>query len=348
MNFSKINIELKKHNKNRLSKIVLTIYSCLLLPFSGIGQTIEKFSIDTGGASVTTPTINLVYTIGEVNIAERSSATIQISEGFLSCFIKIKINPKVFLQGASLNPETTGLMNDDLRALGLLPTTSPFGDGKTVNASVFNLGGTSSLGAFEDDIVDWIWLEFRDETDVSKIIKGTSVLLQRDGDVVALDGVSDIFLGIVPKNYYIVLQHRNHLGVMSANPVAVTETGSAINFISNTTATFGSNAQIALANGDLALWAGDTNANGQIRFSGSDNDANIIKDAVLNDPSNGFNSATYTSVGYLLIDVDLSGGGRFSGSDNDSNVIKDNVIQHPNNGFNSPTFTISTTVPVGN
>ncbi|WP_452224627.1 hemagglutinin protein [Lacinutrix chionoecetis] len=329
-------------------KTILFILLICSSAISSVAQTIEKFSIDNGGATVSTPTIEMVYTIGEVNVAERTSATVQISEGFLSRFIKIKINPKVFLQGATLNPETTGLMNDDLRDLGLLPTTSPFGDGKTVDASVFNLGGTTSLGAFEDDIVDWIWLEFRDENDVSNIIKGTSVLLQRDGDVVALDGVSDVSLGIVPKNYYIVLQHRNHLGVMSANPVAVTETGTAINFTENTTATFGSNAQVALGNGDLALWAGDTNANGQIRFSGSENDANIIKDDVLSDPLNGFNSATYTSVGYLLIDVDMSGGGRFSGSDNDSNIIKDNVLQHPNNGFNSPTFTINSTVPVGN
>ncbi|AUC83637.1 hemagglutinin protein [Lacinutrix sp. Bg11-31] len=328
-----------------------TIFVILLVwsySFSSVAQSIEKFSIDSGGASTITPTIQMVYTIGEVNAAERATATVKISEGFLSRFIKIKINPKVFLQGASLNPETVGLMNDDLRDLGLLPTTSPFGDGKTVDVSVFNLGGTTSLGEFEDDIVDWIWLEFRNETDVSQIIKGTSVLLQRDGDIVALDGVSDISLGMVPKNYYVVLQHRNHLGVMSANPIAVTEIGTAINFTENTTPTFGSNAQVALANGDLALWTGDTNYNGEIRFSGSDNDSNIIKDAVLNDPSNGFNSATYTSTGYLLIDLDLSGGGRFSGSNNDSNIIKDNVLQHPNNGFNSPTFTINTTVPVGN
>lgn len=324
---------------------VLLILSCNVI---STAQSIDKFSIDSGGANLTNGNVSIIYTIGEVNVAERTSATIKISEGFLSRFIKIKINPKVFLQGAAINAETNGLMNDDLRDLGLLPIASPFGDGKTVDVSVFNLGGTSSLGAFEDDIVDWVWLEFRDEMDVSNIIKGTSALLQRDGDVVALDGVSDITLGVVPNNYYIVLKHRNHLGVMSANPVAVTETGTAINFTSSTTATYGTNAQISLSNGDLALWAGDTNSNGEIRFSGPGNDANIIKDEILNDPLNGFNSATYTSVGYLLIDVDMSGGGRFSGSDNDSNIIKDNVLQHPENGFNSPTFTINTTIPEGN
>lgn len=330
-----------------MKSLYLLFFVCSIIITTN-AQSIEKFSIDNGGASISTPTIKTIYTIGEVNVAEHSSVTLKISEGFLSRFIKIKINPKVFLQGALLNPETTGLMNDDLRDLGVLPTLSPFGDGTTINPNVLNLGGVTSLGDVNNDIVDWLWLEFRDQTDVTKVVKGVSVLLQRDGDVVALDGVSDISLGMIPKNYYVILKHRNHLGVMSAKPIALTETGTSINFTQNTTPTYGSNAQVALNNGSLALWTGDTNSNGQIRFSGSNNDANIIKDAVLNDPSNGFNSATYTSIGYLLIDVDLSGGGRFSGSDNDSNIIKDNVLQHPQNGFNSPTFTINTTIPVAN
>lgn len=37
------------------------------------GQTIEKFSIDSGGASVTAGGIEILYTIGEVAVAERSA-----------------------------------------------------------------------------------------------------------------------------------------------------------------------------------------------------------------------------------------------------------------------------------
>ncbi|WP_397362561.1 hemagglutinin protein [Olleya sp. R77988] len=315
------------------------------LASSAYSQSIEKFSIDSGGAVSNTPDIELIYTIGEVNVAERSTSTIQLSEGFLTRFIRIKINPKVFLQGAIINPETTGLMNDDLRETSLLPTTSPFEDAALVGASVFNTGGSSGVGLAEDDILDWIWLEFRDELDTGNKIMGRSALLQRDGDVVALDGVSTLSIAIAEKNYYVVLKHRNHLGVMSQNPISLTKTTTAINFTETTTPTFGTNAQVVLDNGNLALWAGDVNDNGQIRFSGSDNDANIIKDDVLNDPANGFSSVTHTVVGYNYMDVDLDGNGQFSGSDNDSNIIKDNVLQHPDNGFNSPTFTISTTIP---
>ena len=47
-----------------------------------------------------------------------------------------------------------------------------------------------------------------------------AALLKSDGSVVDLDGSSQVkFKGIVPGNYYIVVRHRNHLPIMSANPV---------------------------------------------------------------------------------------------------------------------------------
>ncbi|MFL0354737.1 hemagglutinin protein, partial [Xanthomarina sp. GH4-25] len=76
---------------------------CLLVPFLGMTQTIEKFSIDSGGASATAGGIEILYTIGEVNVQELSAGNIQVSEGFINGSMKIKIDPKVFLQGPLLN-----------------------------------------------------------------------------------------------------------------------------------------------------------------------------------------------------------------------------------------------------
>lgn len=47
-------------------------------------QTIEKFSIDNGGASVTNGNITLLYTIGEVNVQELNAGNILLSEGFIN------------------------------------------------------------------------------------------------------------------------------------------------------------------------------------------------------------------------------------------------------------------------
>ncbi|PWI29541.1 hemagglutinin protein, partial [Flavobacteriaceae bacterium LYZ1037] len=100
-----------------------------------IGQTIEKFSIDSGGASATAGGIEILYTIGEVNVQELSAGNIQVSEGFINGSMKIKIDPKVFLQGPLLNPVNAGLMNDNLRSSNYIPTTSPYADAATCDVS---------------------------------------------------------------------------------------------------------------------------------------------------------------------------------------------------------------------
>jgi len=320
-------------------KLKLTFLISLLLTFVSYGQTIEKFSIDSGGASATAGGIEILYTIGEVNVQELSTGAVSVSEGFINGPMKIKIDPKFFLQGPSLNPASAGLMNDDLRMNSFLPTTSPYADAATCNAAVFSVTGN-------DAIVDWVWIELRAANDNTKRINGKSALLQRDGDVVGLDGVSDVIMTAGPTNYYVVVKHRNHIGAMSASTIALKEdTATVVDFTNSVFSTYGSNAQVVLGSGDTALWAGDTNHTGQVRFTGALNGSNIIKDAVLADPSNVLNFITYSASGYLDIDVNMNGIGKFSGENNDSNILKDNVLAHPANVLNFATYTINTTVP---
>ncbi len=323
----------------------LTLLMALAVSFCS-AQTIEKFSIDNGGASVSAGGLEVMYTIGEVNIAERQGTGLEVSEGFISANTRVLLDAKVFLQGPILNPDTPGLMDDYLRSSGYIPTTSPYGDGLTAAASVFNAGGSSGSGLAEDDIVDWIYVEIRQGNDNSKLVRSQSCLLQRDGDIVDVDGLSSVVFNAAQTSYYIVVKHRNHLGAMSDVAIGLLEaTPVSVDFTNNTFGTFGSNAQVQLGSGDMALWTGDTDGSGSARFSGSNNDANVIKDDVLADPGNGFNSVTYTSTGYLYIDVNMDGNGRFSGANNDSNIIKDNVLAHPGNGFSSPTYVIQGTIP---
>ncbi|WP_422105324.1 hemagglutinin protein [Winogradskyella sp.] len=316
--------------------IVVFVMSCIS---TGAAQTIEKYSIDSGGASATAGGIEILYTIGEVFIAERSASGVSISEGFINPEFKLQINAQVLLQGPILNPVDIGLMNDDLRTVGDLPTTSPYEDAATCDASVFNTTGN-------DAIVDWVWLSIRANNDNQKQIQGRSALLQRDGDIVDTDGFSDVTLNIPKNTYYIAIQHRNHLGAMSANPVQFDDTSTVIiDFKNSGFSTFGSNAQVALGSGETALWAGDANGDKAIQFSGGNSDANAVKDFILADPLNILNFITFSSSGYLSFDADLNTLTRFSGSNNDSNIIKDNVLAFPGNILGFPTYTINSTVP---
>jgi hypothetical protein len=274
-------------------------------------------------------------------VQELSTNTIKLSEGFINADFKIKVNPRLFLQGPMFSPVNAGLMNDNLRSSGYLPVTSPYADGATANPSVFTVTGNNA-------IVDWVWVELRAANDNQKLINGKSAFVQRDGDVVGLDGVSPLPMNAAQTSYYVVVKHRNHLGAMSSGTIALSNTPATVDFTSSGFTTFGSNAQVVLATGIKALWAGDVNGNGNIKFSGTSNDVNAVKDFILVHPSNPLHLITYSATGYLNQDVDLNGVGRFSGSPNDSNRIKDIILAHPANTLHLPTYTINATVPPTN
>ena len=251
--------------------------------------------------------------------------------------------PKVFLQGAMLNPNTgeENLMRDDLRVLGYIPTISPYGDA-SCDASVFNTIGN-------DAIVDWVFIELRSAGNNTYIVTSQSALLQRDGDIVDVDGISALCLNISKGNYYVVVKHRNHLGIMSANTIGIglDFTKTVVDFTNTNLITYGTDARTSFGMpvGVLGIWTGDTIGLNQSQFSGSESNTAIIKDYVLGDPLNSFLSVAFISQGYLNIDINMDGMGVFSGSQSDSSIVKDNVLAHPSNAFGSIAYTILGKVP---
>ena len=75
-------------------------------------------------------------------------------------------------------------------------------------------------------IVDWVLLQLRTATIPGNPSTATNIIAQRaaflksDGTIVDLDGTNHVsFSGITHGSYYIVVKHRNHLAVMSADLV---------------------------------------------------------------------------------------------------------------------------------
>lgn len=308
-----------------MKQLITVLMLLMVLPIAS--QSIEKFSIDSGGASASAGGLQILYTIGEVNVQELSAGGISISEGFInSVQLQIKINPKVFLQGPILNPVSAGLMNDDLRDAGYIPTTSPYTDGVTCNASVFNVIGDNA-------IVDWVWVELRDKNDNTNVILAQSALLQRNGDVVDTDGVSYISPNVTNDDYYVVVNHKNHLGIMTNTPVTITNASSpsVVDFTDVNTVTFGTEAQTQLTSGAMAMWAGDANGDGWVNFSG---DVNRVSTDIILFPTNTSFSTSYDAAnGYLQSDVFLDGNVSFS---NENNQILVSILLYPlNTSFSS-------------
>jgi hypothetical protein len=258
---------------------------------------------------------------------------VQMTNTPTAIYNKIEISPKVMLQGAALNPNTgeETLMRDDLREADLIPITSPYGDGLTCVSTVFNVTGN-------DAIVDWVWVELRDETDNTIVIDGKSALLQRDGDVVAIDGVSPLDFIRVDGNYYVVIKHRNHLGVMTATAMALGQTLVIVDFTdANNQITLGTDAQttFGVPINVVAMWTGDSNGDGKLNYLGALSDVPTIRSQVFNDPNNsvfgGPPVATYQSQGYFNTDVNMDGVTVYTGGISDILYIRNGIFNNPSN-----------------
>ncbi len=251
---------------------------------------------------------------------------------------RVTVAPKVYLQGAALNPNGSEptIMRDDLRVDGLIPTVSPFADNLTFNASVLNVTGANA-------IVDWVQVELRDQNTNTTIIASQSALLQRDGDVVGVDGVSPLVFNYPSADYYVSVRHKSHLGIMSANAILMTAATKTVDFTDGTTATFGTDAQttFGMPSGILGMWAGDANGDGRLNYSGALSDVPTIRSQVFNDPDNsvfgGPPTATYPSEGYFGTDTDMDGVTVYSGATSDVLYLRNNIFNNPSNSvFGGP------------
>ncbi len=263
-----------------------------------------------------------------------------IESGF--CNNAIGINAKVFLQGP-YNIDSN-IMMDDLRRNLLIPIDEPYS-----NMAVFERNGdeATSMEVLAEDgfkaIVDWVLIELRSKEDPTIIVSSHAALLQKDGQVVDVDGESNLCFDLAFDEYYLAIRHRNHLAVMSASPILFTFEN-IIDFTNPQTATFGLNAQVNMGNA-MALWAGNAIQDNQLIFQGNNNDSNGVFFQIQEDLSNGTNSTSFISNGYFLSDTNMDGKTIYQGSQNDPNSIFFNVLSHPQNNNFTTNFTIFEQLP---
>ena len=226
-----------------------------------------SYSKAPGGINTSDPLYNVVFKAKNGSITESDLGTItayfngNVTTAMVDlsgCSLAaptIVLNAKALFQ--TVYEEGMGLMKDDLRQLGFIPTVSPYATDINVDANVLLTTGV-------DAIVDWVLIELRDPTTPTTVLATQSALIQRDGDIVTTDGVSDLsFEGLAIGNYHVVIRHRNHLGVMTAAPVLLDETVIAtVDFTMGSA--YGTNAMYSFVDGTTALYSGDANGDGSI------------------------------------------------------------------------------------
>jgi uncharacterized repeat protein (TIGR01451 family) len=280
--------------------------------------------------------------------ADPDSTNNESSDSTFIIPMAVRLNLKVMLQG-SLFGTAGGLMRDDLRTTGYIPLLEPYtalsafthvgesGGGEMIvdSATVFGVSGPNA-------IVDWVFVEIRDENDMTNILGTRSGLVQRDGDVVDVDGVSPLlFESTTPANYYVSVRHRNHLGAMTNSAIPLTPSGTLVDFtLMDGPATYHNAEEYdgleqAVYGGLRALWAGNSKHDMKVKYQGGFNDANAVASDVIFHPSNGAFGFNFDfGFGYWVGDVNMDGKVKYQGGGNDANIILNNVLFYPlNNSF---------------
>ncbi|MCB9162810.1 MAG: hypothetical protein H6592_00020 [Flavobacteriales bacterium] len=218
---------------------------------------------------------------------------------------------------------TTMLMNDELRTAGLLPLAEPY----TALGHQFRGGGNETIDPSvllpegPDAIVDWVVVEVRHPNDPGRVLYSRSALLQRDGDVVGLDGLNGVELCVEAGKYHISVRHRNHLGIMTGSPLEYYQGQFGILFsdpvdLSSPQTDTYRNSQARRKMGvGMAMWSGDVSFDGKVQYTGEGNDRDLVLQAI------GGIVPTNTATGYGSSDLNLDGSTRYSGEGNDRDQI---------------------------
>jgi uncharacterized repeat protein (TIGR01451 family) len=265
---------------------------------------------------------------------------------------KLTLLPKVYLQGSLFGVFSGPLMRDDLRVKNLIPAKSPYVAWNPITQADTITSNTVLTVTGADAIVDWVFVELRDANDSTIVVDSRSALLQRDGDIVEVDGVSPItFNTVVPTDYFVAVRHRNHLGVMSKTAVPLTKVVSTIDFRLTTTPTYVlANSPIHQSQVDVvqgkAMWAGNALYDDQVIFQGTQNDVEVVYLQVINAAGNFFKLPFYILSGYYTGDINMDGEVIFQGTSNDVEYIYQNVINnHNGNSLKQNFFIIQEQLP---
>lgn len=211
------------------------------------------------------------------------------------------------------------LMNDGLRNANLVPTVEPYsGSGYSYAGATPGASMSPSLLAITGNnaIVDWLVVEVRSASAPYGVLHSRPALLQRDGDLMGLNGESYINAPVAPGTYRIAIRHRNHLGVMSGSrSLELDPTNTLIDLRSISTSVHGTNARVAVGSVQC-LWPGDGDGNGIVQYTGSGNDRDLILTAI-----GGTTPTTTVTNTYSPLDINMDGTIRYTGTNNDRDII---------------------------
>ena len=115
-----------------------------------------------------------------------------------------RVEAKILLEGFHSGE---GLMHCSLRQMDLLPNRSPYAD------------APKQVTHLPEHVVDWVKVTLRDS--VGTVVARASAFLNAHGEVIEIDGNKGISFPVAPGAYWLVIDHRTHLPLQSAEPLTL-------------------------------------------------------------------------------------------------------------------------------
>lgn len=282
-----------------------------------LAQTIERKTGLTAGGHAVSNYGSISWSLGQPASATYEGGGIITAGVQQPDEVVLALNMRALLDGPYR--EIAGLMHDGLRSSGLIPLTEPFTalGYSHVGGGSEQLAPTALSNIGNDALVDWVLIELREADGITQVATRSAVV-QRDGDVVGMDGTSSVRLPAVPGSYRVAIHHRNHLPVITATSIALLQGINSLDFTDGSVLTYGNEAQ-RIRGGVRLLWAGDVSGDGVVKYVGEDNDRDPILQAI------GGSVPTNTTTGYVPEDVNLDGVVKYVGEDNDRDPILQSI-----------------------
>lgn len=236
-----------------------------------------SFELTNLGQTTTETTVSITNVVlrdvlnNEIEPVNVAGLTVSITAVYL--------NVQILLEGA-WNGGTS--MRYDLETTGNIPLVSPF-DGETLAA----LPDVSP-----QNIVDWIRLELRETSGGSSVDVCNAFLLD-NADLVSTAGDNAFaFPDADENNYYLIIRHRNHLDIMTADSYLLSNEhlNPTVIDLTDDSNVYGNLAVKELTTGIYGMISGDADQDGQIAST---------------DLNQNWRTETGTG-GYLSADFDLS------------------------------------------
>jgi len=125
------------------------------------------------------------------------------------------ITPTICLWREGAYDTISNQMTSLLAQRNLLPMAQPY------NTPPWNYSGLESVVNVPAQAVDWLKVSFRTNPSKSSEVLATAAILQADGCLFFPD--EDFFPENLGSSFYVVAEHRNHVGLMSSSAIAVVQ-----------------------------------------------------------------------------------------------------------------------------